>query len=161
MRRWSAEHRRQLRQWSEDQKYEQRPRPTSAERREAESRKYRDLMNSVPTRSPLSFAHRRRFRTVSYDDTERKFCEGFPWYMLRTLISGKVAARGLKLPPRRKSNSRDGVRTSRSHICSFAPPLGAARSPAGTFAEPAARERLANVRDIHGLPWQPRRLAID
>jgi hypothetical protein len=47
LRRWAAEHRKQLQRWSEDQKYEQRPVAAFAHRREAASRKFRDRMNSA------------------------------------------------------------------------------------------------------------------
>jgi hypothetical protein len=43
----------------------------------------------------------------------------------------------------------------------FALPVGAARSPAGTLADPTAREMLTNVRDISRLRGQPRKQPDD
>ena len=98
LRRWSAEHRKQLQRWSEDQKYETRPVPTFAERRAAAARKYRDRMDSATheiAAQLADYAARRRFSVVRYDDTERGFCMGFPWYRLRTLIEEKLSVRDI------------------------------------------------------------------
>ena len=46
LRRWRAEHRKRLQRWSGDQKYEQRPVASFAERRQEASRKYRKARGS-------------------------------------------------------------------------------------------------------------------
>lgn len=98
LRRWSAEHRRKLQRWSEDAKYEQRPVPSFAARRQAAAAKYRDRMQSATHQIAAElagYAVRRRFAEVRYDDSERGFCEGFPWFRLRALIAEKLGARGI------------------------------------------------------------------
>jgi hypothetical protein len=98
LRRWSSEHRRVLQRWSDDQKYEQRPVPAFAARRAAAAAKYRDRMHSATheiAAELAAYAARRRFAQVRYDDTERGFCEGFPWYRLRALIEEKLSAQGI------------------------------------------------------------------
>jgi hypothetical protein len=99
LRRWSEEHRRQLQRWSDDAKYEQRPVPLFADRRAASARKYRDRMDSATHRIAADlagYAYRRRFAEVRYNDTERKFCEGFPWFRLRHLLGEKLEALGIR-----------------------------------------------------------------
>ena len=84
---------------ADDQKMEQRPIPSFAERRTAIVRKYRDRMDSATheiAAQLASYAARRRFAVVRYDDTERKFCEGLPWYRLKLLIEEKCTALGIR-----------------------------------------------------------------
>jgi hypothetical protein len=98
LRRWAAEHRQQLQRWAEDQKYEQRPVPSFAGRRAAAARKYRDRMDSATQEIAAqlaAYASRRRFAAVRYDDNERGYLDGFPWYRLRALIAQQVQARGM------------------------------------------------------------------
>lgn len=101
LRRWAAEHRNQLQRWAEDQKYEQRPVPSFAARRTAASRKFRDRMNSATheiAAQLASYAARRRFGSVQYDDSNHAYLgDGFPWFRLRSLIEEKLDARGIKL----------------------------------------------------------------
>jgi hypothetical protein len=101
LRRWASEHRKQLQRWSEDQKYEQRPVPSFAHRREAAVRKFRDRMNSATheiAAQLAGYASRRHFAQVRYDDTEHSYIgDGFPWYRLRSLIAEKLDARGIAL----------------------------------------------------------------
>ena len=99
LKRWSAEHRKQLDRWSDDQKYEQRPVPAFAQRREAAAAKYRNRMDSATheiAAQLAGYAARRRFSAVVYDDSDQSFCEGLPWYRLRALIAEKVGAAGLE-----------------------------------------------------------------
>jgi hypothetical protein len=99
LRRWSAEHRKQLQRWSEDRKYEQRPVANFAQRLEAAAAKYRNRMNSATheiAAQLAAYAARRHFTAVSYDDTEQGYLEGFPWFRLRALIQEKLEARGLQ-----------------------------------------------------------------
>jgi len=101
LRRWTAEHREQLQRWSEEQKYEQRPVPAFAQRREAAVRKFRDRMNSATheiAAELAGYAARRHFAQVRYDDSDHSYLgDGFPWYRLRSLIAEKLDARGIAL----------------------------------------------------------------
>ena len=101
LRRWAGEHRTQLQRWSEDQKYEQRPKPLFASRRTAAVRKFRDRMNSAThevAAQLAGYAARRHFALVRYDDAERSYLgDGFPWYRLRSLIAEKLDERGIEL----------------------------------------------------------------
>jgi hypothetical protein len=101
VRRWAAEHRAQLQRWSEDQKYEQRPVPAFAHRRETAVRKFRDRMNSATheiSAQLAGYAVRRHFAQVRYDDSDHSYMgDGFPWYRLRSLIAEKLDARGITL----------------------------------------------------------------
>jgi hypothetical protein len=99
LRRWVAEHRKQLDRWSEDAKYEQRPVPRFAARRAEAAHKFRDRMNGATHKIAAElagYAARHRFAEVHYDDTERGYCEAFPWYRLRALIAEKLTARGIE-----------------------------------------------------------------
>jgi len=96
--RWSAEHRDRLQRWADDSKFEQRPVPSFAERREAAVHKYRDRMSSAVREiaaSLASYAHRRKFAAVHYDDSDTSYCAGFPWYALRTRIETKLNELGI------------------------------------------------------------------
>jgi hypothetical protein len=101
LRRWAAEHRKQLQRWSEDQKYEQRPVAAFAQRRETAARKFRDRMNSATheiAAQLAGYASRRHFAQVRYDDSDHSYLgDGFPWYRLRSLIAEKLDARGIVL----------------------------------------------------------------
>jgi hypothetical protein len=91
--RWSAEHREQLQRWADDSKYEQRPVPAFAARREAAAKKYRDRMNSAVREIAAQlagYAVRRKFATVRYDDSDTTYCPGFPWFALRERIKTKL-----------------------------------------------------------------------
>jgi hypothetical protein len=96
--RWSAEHRKQLQRWSDDEKAEQRPVPPFAQRRENAARKYRSRMHSAchqVSAMIAGYAVRRRFAVVRYDDKVRDFCPQFPWFRLRELIAEKLDAAGI------------------------------------------------------------------
>jgi hypothetical protein len=100
LRRWSAEHRRALQRWNEDTKAENRPRPTFAQRRERAAQKFRDRMNSATheiAAQLAGYAARRGFAAVLYDEREHGFCDDFPWYRLRTIISEKLEMYGIRL----------------------------------------------------------------
>jgi hypothetical protein len=93
LRRWAAEHKKQLQRWSEDAKYEARPVPSFAARRLAAVVKFRDRMQSAVHEIAAQLAGysiRRRFAEVEYDDTVRDFCGEFPWFRMRQLISEKL-----------------------------------------------------------------------
>jgi hypothetical protein len=98
LRRWQAEHRAQLQRWAEDSKAEHRPAPPFAERRTNAVRKYRDRMaTACHTIASLvvNYAIRRRFAAVHYDDSDRTYCEQFPWFELKSKIAEKCDAAGL------------------------------------------------------------------
>ncbi|WP_321471586.1 hypothetical protein [uncultured Paludibaculum sp.] len=100
LRRWQAEHARQLQRWSEDHKYEQGKRPMFAARREAAAQKYHDRMDSACheiAAQLTGYAVRRRFAVVRYDDRERGFCQQLPWFRLRSLIAEKLDEAGIRL----------------------------------------------------------------
>jgi hypothetical protein len=98
LRRWQAEHRAQLQRWAEDSKAEHQPVPPFAERRTNAARKYRDRMaTACHTIASLvvNYAVRRQFAAVHYDDSERSYCEQFPWFELKLKIAEKCDAAGL------------------------------------------------------------------
>ena len=108
LRRWIEEHTRQLQRWSEDQKFEQRPgefklRPdvaTFQARRSAAVRKQQNRMDSALHEIAFqlaTYARRRKFQAVRYDDTERGFLgEKAPWFRLRQLIGEKLDYFGIE-----------------------------------------------------------------
>ena len=98
LRRWQAEHRVRLQRWAEDSKAEHRPAPPFAERRTNAVRKYRDRMaTACHTIGSLvvNYAIRRQFAAVRYDDSDRTYCEQFPWFELKLRIAEKCDAAGL------------------------------------------------------------------
>jgi hypothetical protein len=98
LRRWQAEHRRQLQRWAEDKKAEFRPIPPFAERTAAAVQKYRDRMHTAchtVAAIVVNKAVRSRFSVLSYDDSDHGFCEEFPWFDLRRKIQEKCDAAGL------------------------------------------------------------------
>lgn len=109
LRRWMEEHARRLRRWSEDQKFEQRPghifklRPevaTFQARRTAVVKKQQDRMASALHEIAFqlaTYARRRKFAAVDYDDKERSFLgENAPWFRLRQLIGEKLDYFGIE-----------------------------------------------------------------
>ncbi len=100
VRRWSAEHVRLVQRLAEDQKAETRPQPAFAARRAAAARKYRDRMASATheiTASLANFAARRKYAVLRYDDSNRGFCQQFPWFELREKLRYKLDAFGIAL----------------------------------------------------------------
>lgn len=98
LRRWAAEHRAQLQRWADDSKYENRPKPKFAARREAASGKYRNRMDSACheiAAQVAGYALRRKFAAVRYDDSIKGYCEQFPWFKLRRLIAEKLDQAGV------------------------------------------------------------------
>jgi hypothetical protein len=97
LKRWIAEHNRRIQRWAEDQKAEQRPVPSFAQRREESVRKQRNRVKSAIDEVAAdlgAFAERRKFAAIEYDDTERGFMgEKFPYYLLadriRTILDEK------------------------------------------------------------------------
>jgi len=113
LRRWTAEHTRRLNRWSDDQKAEQRPTASYQSRREATVRKYRRRLDSVCHEAAaqlVSYARRRRFAVLRYDDSEQAYCCRFPWEKLRRLIAEKADAAGIEFEwsnaPKKAATSR-------------------------------------------------------
>lgn len=99
LRRWSAEHARNLQRFSDDMKAEQRPVPLFASRRAAIVEKQRRRMDAAIhqiSAQLVGFARRKRFAELSYDDSDKSFCERLPWFRLRALVEQKCDAAGIK-----------------------------------------------------------------
>ena len=136
--------------------------PAFAHRRETAVRKFRDRMNSATheiAAQLAGYASRRHFAQVRYDDSEHSYVgDGFPWYRLRSLIAEKLDARGIALEasaqPAEETPGPLAEELSLM-ITGFALPTSAARSPAGTLADPTARGRRLNVRDIRACSDRP------
>src|SRR6185437_1838213 len=100
VRRWSAEHTAQLQRWGDDQKAEERPVPSFAERRERAAAKYHARMDSATHQISAmlaSYAQRARCASVAYDDSERGYCPQFPYAELRRKLAEKLDAAGIEL----------------------------------------------------------------
>ena len=100
-----------LQRLRDDQKYEQRPVPSFADRREAAVRKYRSRMNSATheiAAQLAGYASRRHFASVRYDDSDHSYLgDGFPWYRLRALIAEKLDAQGIALEVTRAGTAQE------------------------------------------------------
>jgi hypothetical protein len=99
IRRWVAEHRRMLQHWADDSKFEQRPVPPFAARRQQASLRYHRRMNTAADQAAASlvgYAERRKFAAIAYDDTERGFCPEFVWFRLQQRIKGLCDERGVE-----------------------------------------------------------------
>ena len=99
IRRWSAEHRRKLQHWADDSKFEQRPVPSFAARRQQASLRYHRRMNTAADQAAASlvgYAQRRKFAAIAYDDTERGFCPEFVWFRLEQRIKRLCDERGIE-----------------------------------------------------------------
>jgi hypothetical protein len=106
IRRWSAEHRRRLNRWSDDQKVEERPNASFGKRRESAVNKYRLRMDTFIHQTAAkvaNYAARRKFSTVQYDDSDQSFCERFPYFQLCDKISEKVSVKGIKFIHKEKT----------------------------------------------------------
>lgn len=89
LRRWAAEHRDQLQRWSEDAKYEQRPVPAFAARRERAAAKYQRRMATATQEIAaqlVNYAARRKYAVLRYDDAIQSFAP-LPWFSLREQIA--------------------------------------------------------------------------
>jgi hypothetical protein len=99
IRRWVAEHRRMLQHWADDSKFEQRPVPSFAARRQQASLRYHRRMNTASDQAAASlvgYAERRKFAAITYDDTERGFCPDFVWSRLKQRIKSLCDERGVE-----------------------------------------------------------------
>ena len=99
VRRWQAEHSRQLQRWSYDQKMEHRPVASFQDRREASAVKYRNRMSSAVKEAAAQmagYADRLKFAEVRYNEADHSFCEKFPWFALRERLACKFDELGIK-----------------------------------------------------------------
>ena len=117
LRRWQAEHSRQVQRWAEDTKAENRPVPPFAERRAEAARKYRNRMTTAcHTIASLivNYAVRRKFAGVHYDDSIDAYCKDFPWFDLKSKLIQKCDAVGLSFEDtsRTSMGSRQGTLVS-------------------------------------------------
>ncbi len=148
LRRWVAEHKRKLQRWSEDQKFENRPVPSFADRRNAAVRKQTNRMDSACHEIAAhlaGYASRRRFAVVRYDDTERGFCVQFPWFRLRALIVEKLNQYGIACEvasgtmPEESPGPLAEEQAVKNHVLGL--PTSPGAQPAGTLADPTARAK--------------------
>jgi hypothetical protein len=98
VRRWTAEHRKLLQNLADDQKAEQRPVPSFADRRTAAALKYRNRIRTAIqeiTAQFVGYAIRRDFSAIEYDDSITGFCPEFPYAALRDQIRTKCDDVGL------------------------------------------------------------------
>lgn len=97
--RWQEEHKRQLERWSEDSKFEQRPVPAFALRRENAVEKNKDRIRSaiqMIAAELVGYAVRRKFAEVRYDDSCHEFAgDGFPYFALKRQIEMKCDEFGI------------------------------------------------------------------
>jgi hypothetical protein len=101
LRRWAAEHRKNLDRWSEDQKFEQRPVADFDERRKASAQKYKIRMHSALheiARHLVEYAKRRKFLELHYDGREKSYSD-LQWFKLSNLISEKCNEAGILFVP--------------------------------------------------------------
>jgi hypothetical protein len=98
LRRWTAEHMRNLNRWSDDQKAEQRPVPSFGARRSAAAVKFRNRIHSLHLEAAaqlVNYATRRRFAEIKYDDRDKGFVRRFDWSGLKGAIATKCNAAGI------------------------------------------------------------------
>lgn len=99
LRRWTAEHSTQLQRWSDDTKYEQRPVPSFAQRRENSASKFHRRMASAVQEIAaqlVKYAARRKFAELSYDDSDTSFLPEFRWFALRERIKTLCDEHGIE-----------------------------------------------------------------
>jgi hypothetical protein len=98
LRRWAAEHRKFLQSVADDAKVEQSA-PAFADRRTAAAWKYRNRTRSAIREIAaqlISYAARRGYAAVAYDDRATGFCPEFPAAALRDQIRNKCVELGLR-----------------------------------------------------------------
>ena len=99
LRRWIVEHKRRIQRLAEDQKVEQRPVPSFAQRREHYVQKQHNRVSSAirEVAGHLgNFAARRGYAQVNYDDSTHGFMgDKFPYYLLAERIKVVLDERGI------------------------------------------------------------------
>jgi len=97
--RWTNARDRRKQRLSDDRKYEQRqPIASFQSRSDAEVKRYRRKMASACheiAAQLVSYARRRRFATIEYNDDCQDFIPHFPWYELRSNIVNKCEQQGI------------------------------------------------------------------
>lgn len=102
LRRWAAEHRRQLQRWSDDCKAEQcRGAVSFASRREAACRKYHNRMECAQKELAHQIAklcYRQRVAELVYDDTDYGYFSGmqWTWHEFGTVLGNKLNEFGVQ-----------------------------------------------------------------
>ncbi|HEV3331025.1 MAG TPA: hypothetical protein VG096_08605 [Bryobacteraceae bacterium] len=148
LRRWAAEHRKALENFADDQKAEQRPVPSFADRRTAAALKYRNRMGSAIreiSAQLVGYGVRRNFSTIDYNDSVTGFCPGFPYAALRDQIRTKCDAEALNFRHSKEtaeSGTTDNDRQPASKKMTSGPPVGPARPMADTLDGLTTRGRL-------------------
>jgi hypothetical protein len=98
LRRWAAEHRKLLQSLADDGKVHQSA-PAFADRRKAAAQKYHNRTSSAIREIAaqlVSYAVRRGYGAVAYDDGARGFCPEFPYAALREQLRKKCSEAGLR-----------------------------------------------------------------
>ncbi len=118
LKRWTAEHRRRLQMWSDDQKAEQRrPHASFASRREAACQKYRNRMESAQKELAHQIAElclRQRVAELVYDDSECGYfgANGWTWSAFETVLANKLNELGVSFQRKGTDAGDDGTRPS-------------------------------------------------
>jgi hypothetical protein len=148
LRRWSAQYRRLLVNLADDQKAEQRPVPSFADRRTAASLKFRNRMRSAIREIAaqlVGYVARCGHSVVEYNDSIRAFCPEFQYAALRERIRDVCHAAGLDF---RHENRERAPQVAANHRppqlepVNSGPPAGPARATPDTLADLPTRGRL-------------------
>jgi hypothetical protein len=107
LKRWIAEHKGRLKRLAEDQKAEQRPEPSFAQRRtlavQKQHRRVKSAIQEVAAHV-ANFAARRKFAAVVYDDSSRGFMgEEFPYFQLAERLRVNLDERGIEFEYRARA----------------------------------------------------------
>lgn len=104
VKRWEAQHRRRLRSMSEDLKFEKRwPATVRANMLAAQDRwvkKYRDRLSAFTHEASAmlaGFADRQKVAVVMLDETDKSFCDRFPWHEFKEKLRYKLESKGIML----------------------------------------------------------------
>lgn len=99
IKRLQARHKRRLDRLADDHKNEYRPHAKFQSLRETWSENQQNyLKNSVHqiANSVCGLASRKKYAVVKYDDSERRYCEQFPWFSLASRLESKCTELGLE-----------------------------------------------------------------
>lgn len=113
-RRWVAEHTRRLNRLNDDQKSEQRPVPSFADRRGDYALKFRDRMNSLirdTAAQVVGFADRRNFAEIRYDDSDQQYVGRFPYHELKSRIETLCDERTIIFSPKQAASGDVAAKT--------------------------------------------------
>ena len=100
VRRWTAEHGRQLKRWNEDKKSGQRSTAVFGRRRSGACQKHTNRLRSFCQESAANFARfaiRMNASEVVYDDSVRGYCESFCWAQWTEILRAKLDEFGVEL----------------------------------------------------------------